>query len=230
MSGVERARRFRAVHGPRVNLERRQQRRAAAPALSVVTGSNADLIREVCKLHLGPEDSIADLTFGRGTFWKGVAAGIRARVTGSDLVTVCGASVDFRATPYADRSFDIVVLDPPYIPSVNSHTTAERYQHGTIEGLTPDSILALYVAGMTEAKRIARKQIWVKCKDQVAGGKQIWQHVDILREAAALGMAGRDLFILHAKGRTMSMGRWKSQEHARKTHSYLWVFGRPPGA
>jgi hypothetical protein len=87
--------------------------------------------------------------------------------------------------------------------------------------LTPNA--SNYVAGMTEAKRIARKQMWVKCKDTIERGRQVWQHVDVLREAEALGMTARDLFILLPKG-AMFMGRWSSQHHARKVHSYLWVF------
>jgi hypothetical protein len=228
MTPAERGRRFRQRHGKRVNRTRRIRRLAAAPVVSVAHGTNADLIRQVCKLHLGPTDTIADLTYGRGVFWKGVATTIHARLTASDLVITASAvaSHDFRATPYADKSFDVAVLDPPYVHTTNSHATAAQYQHGTIDGMNQADILALYIAGMTEARRIARNQVWVKCKDAVERGKQVWQHDNVLREAEALGMSGRDLFILLPTG-GLFMGRWDSQHHARKVHSYLWVFDVP---
>lgn len=82
--------------------------------------------------------------------------------------------------------------------------------------------MKLYRDGMQEASRVARKQVWVKCKDQVQAGQQCWAHIDILNEATKLGMVGRDLFILIPKARTPH-GRWTIQHHARKPMSYLWV-------
>jgi hypothetical protein len=63
----------------------------------------------------------------------------------------------------------------------------------------------------------------VKCKDEIESGKQCWSHIEILEEATKLGLYGKDLFILVPTSRTSS-GRWKRQLHARKVHSYLWVF------
>jgi hypothetical protein len=43
--------------------------------------------------------------------------------------------------------------------------------------------------------------------------------------ALELGFYPKDLFILTAKMRINSFGgRWNKQEHARKYHSYFWVF------
>ena len=87
-------------------------------------------------------------------------------------------------------------------------------------------IRELYRRGMAECARVARRQVWVKCKDQVQSGMQRWAHVEMLKDAYDLGLFGRDLFILLPTSRT-SAARWAVQHHARKPHSYLWVLEHP---
>jgi hypothetical protein len=90
----------------------------------------------------------------------------------------------------------------------------------------------LYIPGMKEAMRIVKPgggQVWVKCKDQVQSGMQRWCHVELCHDALAMGLYPRDLFILIASSRT-SNNRWSVQHHARKPHSFLWVFQRPTPA
>ncbi|MBU2983292.1 hypothetical protein KO498_15910 [Lentibacter algarum] len=63
-------------------------------------GSNADLIKEVSRLYAtDPNLSIADVTYGRGVFWK---RSPHLNVTGSDLLTVPERPYDFRDLPYQD--------------------------------------------------------------------------------------------------------------------------------
>ena len=198
-----------------------------APVEAVVYGDNGDLIRTVCHLYVRPDDKIADFTFGKGVFWRKVEGDIARRVEGSDIVTVPERPYDFRNTPYSDGAFDIVVLDPPYIHSPGNHQTDSRYQNAsTTKGMLHHDIRQLYVDGMREASRVSRRQIWVKCKDQVQSGMQRWAHCEMLADALALGLFARDLFVLVPSSQT-SRGRWTAQHHARKPHSYLWVFERP---
>lgn len=194
--------------------------------LSVVHGNNADLIKEVAKLYANSDSKIADLTFGKGVFWRKCE---HLDVTGSDLITVPERAYDFRSTPYKDEQFNIAVLDPPYIHSPGKHTTDHRYQNAaTTKGMLHKDIRQLYVDGMKEAMRITGVggQIWVKCKDQVQSGMQRWAHVEMLVDAQNMGLFGRDLFILLPTSKTPA-GRWKTQHHARKPQSYLWVFEKP---
>jgi hypothetical protein len=198
---------------------------------SVVTGNNADLIEEVARLYAAGDPKIADLTYGKGVFWRQCP---ELNVTGSDLITVPERPYDFTATPYADGSFDIAVLDPPYIHSPGKHQTDSRYQNAaTTKGmLWRDLRQQLYIPGMKEAMRIVKPdggQVWVKCKDQVQSGMQRWCHVELCHDALAMGLYPRDLFILIASSRT-SNNRWSVQHHARKPHSFLWVFQRPTPA
>jgi hypothetical protein len=204
----------------------RSHRRSKHDAAATITrGTNADLIAEVAKLYARPHHKIADLTYGKGVFWRQTP---HLDVTGSDLVTVPERPYDFRRLPYDTASFDIAVLDPPYIHSPGQHQTDSRYQNAaTTKGLDHDGIMQLYRDGMVEAKRIVRLggQVWVKCKDQVASGVQRWDHIQLYLMAEALGLYARDLFVLEPTAQT-SDARWEVQHHARKRHSYLWVFER----
>lgn len=198
---------------------------------AVVYGNNADLIAEVAKLYATNDPNIADLTYGKGVFWRKTPD---LRVLGSDMVTQPKRPYDFRDLPYADAAFDIAVLDPPYIHSPGKHQTDSRYQNAaTTKGmLWRDLRQQLYIPGMREAMRIVKPaggQVWVKCKDQVQSGMHRWCHAELLHDALELGLYPRDLFILIAKSRT-SNKRWSVQHHARKPHSFLWVFQRPTPA
>ena len=191
---------------------------------AVIYGNNDELIRVVSSLYVNDTDTIADLTYGKGVFWKKVDESIRSRVTGSDLITVPTRSYDFRNTPYQDKEFDIAVLDPPYIHSPGKHITDKNYQNeATTKGHSHNDIRRLYRDGMKEAFRISKKQVWVKCKDQIESGLQRWSHCEILVEALNIGLFARDMFIVIPKSRT-SNNRWTTQYHARKPHSYLWIF------
>ncbi|MEP3199173.1 MAG: hypothetical protein ABJO57_14950 [Lentilitoribacter sp.] len=200
---------------------RRRKKASQKPVEAVVHGDNSDLIKTVASLYVKDDNlTIADVTYGKGVFWRKCR---HLDVTGSDLVTVPERPYDLRDLPYEDKSFDIVVLDPPYVHSPGNHMTDSRYQNAeTTKGFLYTDILELYRQGMTEACRVARRQIWVKCKDQVQAGQQCWAHIDILNEATKFGMKGQDLFTLLPTARTPN-GRWTIQHHARKPMSYLWV-------
>lgn len=198
---------------------------------ALIEGNNSDLIAEVAKLYAQGDPKIADLTYGKGVFWRQCPD---LRVFGSDLLTVPKRPHSFTDLPYRDATFDIAVLDPPYIHSPGNHQTDARYQNrATTKGmLWRDLRQQLYIPGMKEAMRVVKPdggQVWVKCKDQVQSGLQRWCHVELCHDALALGLYPRDLFILVATSRTSST-RWSVQHHARKPHSYLWIFERPTAA
>jgi hypothetical protein len=214
--------------------ERLGQEPTSPPVVSVVNGNNAELISEVSRLYIADGDVVADVTFGLGAFWRSTDTS-RFTLLASDLAAdrsdlggLQGSFVqaDFARLPYGSGSIDTVVLDPPYIHSPGRHQTDRRYNNAaTTKGFYYSDILDLYVRGFQEAHRVLRAGgfLWVKCMDQVMSGRQQWAHVDLHRAATELGFYGRDLFVLVPTSRT-SKNRWTTQHHARKVHSYLWVF------
>lgn len=203
-----------------------------SPVVSVVNGTNADLIAEVARLYIRDGAEVADVTWGRGAFWTKANDG-RFKVQGSDvaehIATDGIVQADFRSLPYEDESFDVVVLDPPYIHNPGRHVTDSRYNNaGTTKGMYHSDIRELYRAGMQEAMRVLRPggYLFVKGKDEIESGKQQWSQTELLLDAQAMGLYGKDSFVLIPASRT-SMRRWNTQKHARKVHSFLWVFEKP---
>lgn len=221
---------------------RAHRRRAVQPRRPSTSGDvlsapadNAALIRDVAALYLRRGDLVADVTWGKGGFWRGID---RRRFTllGSDVHPRHGATVaaDFRALPYRTGSVDVVVLDPPYIHNPGRHITDHRdgdtvdtrYNNAaTTRGMDHAAIIELYRAGMAEAARVLRPGglLWVKCKDEIEARRQRWSHLELHAAATDLGLTARDMFVVVPQGQA-PRGRWNVQRHARKTHSYLWVF------
>ena len=124
------------------------------------------------------------------------------------------------------------MFDPPYRSGgATSHKSmVGKYGLDTIQSDTKSghgnaaAVWQFYLDGMTEAHRILTDGglMWVKCQDFVESGKQFWFHVEIYNLAVDLGMKVKDLFTLTQHGSPMM--RHKSQHHARRNNSYLWVF------
>ena len=78
---------------------------------------------------------------------------------------------------------------------------------------------------MREACRVLKAGglLWCKCKDEIECGKQRISHIEIHNIAAIeLNMTVQDLFILTPDAAAIVQHEW--QHHARKNHSYLWLF------
>lgn len=192
----------------------------SGPVFTSHRGDNSRLIAEVARLYLQPGMTVADVTYGNGVFWRKVdLAGIE--FCPSDIET----GTDFRALAYAADSVDVLVLDPPYAhaPGVKFQVDSTYRNRATTEGLNHVAIIALYREGMTEARRVLRPggQLWIKCQDEIEHGCQKWSHIELHAIACELGFTAQDFFVLTRPNATVRVPR---QLHARKNHSYLWVF------
>ncbi len=210
-----------------------------APVLTAKVGKNSAVFPGMMGLYVPEGSVVADLTFGRGAFWKDVRQGAYS-ILASDTEDRRGKSyrrcrADFtfimanmQALPYRAESLDVVIMDPPYSqlstrPQKNdSFSFSGAYNLETNRG--GDGVKALYRTGILEAHRVLRPEglAVVKCQDFVNGGRQNWLHVDLFSWAVEAGFAADDLFVLVQDQRPMM--RHDYQLHARKNHSYFWVF------
>jgi hypothetical protein len=204
------------------------------PVVSAHVGRNADLIKEVTRLYAFPGAKILDMTYGKGRFWAKTDLS-QYQFAMMDIEPVAQVQGTLRNVPFQDEIFNIVVLDPPYAHNpgtANPHSYAApnvRYNGHTTASMYNADIMDLYRDGMTEAYRVLSPdggQVWVKCKDEVEREVQRWSHIKIYEMALDLGFCARDLFVL--TGMTAPQ-RWpgRTQHHARKLHSFLWIFTRP---
>jgi len=182
-------------------------------------GTNADLFPDILKLYAQEKQTIADVTFGKGVFWKRVDVS-KYNILKSDLQT----GIDLRKLPYADESINMIVLDPPYAHSSKTpikRNIEKQYALNTISGR--DEIQRLYRDGIKEAKRVLKNNgiLVFKCQDEIMSGRQWWNHIELMEYCFSLGFIGEDLFILIQNGHPAM--RHNYQLHARKNHSYFII-------
>jgi hypothetical protein len=69
---------------------------------------------------------VADVTYGKGIFWKNVPPG-KYDVRATDIQT----GVNCHDLPYADEAVDCVVLDPPYMEGLYRRVGSQMAGSGT---------------------------------------------------------------------------------------------------
>mgnify|MGYP001138720492 CR=1 FL=1 len=190
--------------------------------LTGLLGDNSDLFRNIFSLYGKGATNVADVTFGKGVFWKQIDTR-DINFLPSDIT----GGIDLRDLPYCDGEIDFIVVDPPYAHSSATpikKSINDQYNINSVCGR--DNILRLYFGGIIEAFRVLRKGgiLVVKCQDEVMGGKQCFNHIVLLNFAEVYGFVCEDIFVLVQRGRPAM--RHKYQIHARKNHSYFLVFRR----
>ena len=188
--------------------------------VSAITGTNAELMENVARLWIKEGDVIADVTYGRGAFWKRLPE----PHTKHDLAL---DGVDCRNLPYSENTFDCVVIDPPYRPGHGSKNFSENgmakaYQLGSLD--TINDVLGFYRAAIVEARRVLTPggRLMVKCQDLSYANRLHLVTLDVLRDILENGFDLADQFLL-VNTPNLSSSAWKRQERARRSHSVLWV-------
>ena len=169
---------------------------------SVFIGSDSEMIARILTLHNAGSE-ILDATFGHGGFWRWEVpiASETLNLTAIDRRMGCQdltrrkaspgilrhfARADWTALPFRDRSFDVVICDPPFMSRAGSksvmnrrYTSNESYQ---------DLLLSLQRA-LGEFDRVLKRGGFVvlKMMDLTEGRRRRFAHIDI----ANLLWAGR---------------------------------------
>lgn len=199
-------------------------------------GDNATLFEKILKLYVPPKSRIADVTWGKGAFWRGVADNMYD-IRATDIQM----GVDCRDLPYEDESLDALVLDPPYMEGLFRNQTTEMAGSGSHSAFRErysdskatassggpkwhDAVLDLYFKAGQEALRTLRNYgvFIVKCQDEVSANRQRLTHIELINEWAT-DFYCKDLFVVTRTNRP-GIVRMKKQEHARKNHSYFLIF------
>lgn len=193
-----------------------------------VYNTNDDVIKNIMKLY-NIEQFDLDCTYSSGNFWKN----LKGPKIKTDLFpkndTIIQA--DSENLPFEDGSMRSIMYDPPFVIAGKSYRDnkegssiiAKRYEGYESYG----HLTRNYYNTLKELYRITEKGgiVVFKCQDTVSGGKNHFTHCLIMNMAINIGFYPRDMFVLHNNVRINSFGtKWTKQEHARKYHSYFWVF------
>jgi hypothetical protein len=193
--------------------------------------SNYDAITNIMKLH-NIEQFDLDCTYSKGNFWKDLPHPKYK----SDIYPVNDTVIEASSEnlPFENNSMKSVMYDPPFVivgsgkghrnNRTGSSIIAKRFEgYGTY-----DELKSNYYNTLKELYRIVDDGGFVvmKCQDTVSGGKQYFSHVMVMNMAYQIGFYPKDLFILTSNVRVNAFNgkKWTKQYHARKYHSYFWIF------
>jgi hypothetical protein len=195
--------------------------------ISTVSSDQHEILNYIQWLYLDGQRYDCDPTYGAGKFYhkgKWHRDSVPEPVHKFDIAPQSAdvQQADCRDLPFTGATLRSIVFDPPFIHAMGKDSIIgqrfadQRSQH---------TLRAFYLAALVEFYRILKpKGILVfKCQDIVESGKQVFNHCHIWQMATGLGFVEKDLFILVAKSRIIGHNHHE-QQHARKHHSYFWVF------
>ena len=197
--------------------------------LSAHLDGNDSVFSKILSLYVEPGSIVADVTYGKGVFWRNVPEGLY-NLRATDIQT----GVDCRRLPYANAEIDCVVLDPPYMHTLGGTVHSQQnpfeeyYRNNKAGGQTKrkyhEAVLDLYLDAGREAHRVLRKRgvLIVKCQDEVCSNRQRFTHVGLMLECSRMGFTAEDLFVVVRNNRP-GVSRMVRQVHARKNHSYFLI-------
>ncbi len=226
------------MYGRKQMLSRTRKGKRKSPAgvstnqlvFTAYQGTNEDVFPQVISLYVPSGSTVADVTYGKGVFWKRVPRDAY-RLLPTDLKN----GVDCRRLPYSDGTIDCVVFDPPYMhtPGGTAHVNHQNYEEyyrnnsaGNGSGKKyHEAVLDLYFQSALEAHRVLKDEgtYIVKCGDEVCANQQRLTHIELVNELTRNGFIVEDLFVLVRNNRP-GVSRMIRQVHARKNHSYFLVF------
>lgn len=200
---------------------------------SAYTATNDEVFPFVLSLYVEPGSTVADVTYGKGVFWRKVPHDAY-KLLPSDLES----GMDCRNLPYQDASINCVVFDPPYMhtPGGTAHVGHQNYEGyyknnlANSEKKYHEAVLDLYFTAAREAWRVLHHGgvYIVKCQDEVCANQQRLTHVELINELQSYGFMIEDMFVVLRNGKP-GVSRLLTQAHARKNHSYFLVFLKPKG-
>lgn len=187
-----------------------------------ISFDQVEILRNIIQLHTGPIE--CDVTFGSGCFYKKLdrpplCFDIAPRKDGVIQADCCHL-------PLPNQSVESIMFDPPFLPRTGPGSIIKS-QFGAIDGGIA-GLKHFYFLSMTETYRVLKDQGYLvfKCQDLVSGGKNHFIHCDVRDMALSIGFECIDLFILNVH-RRMPDPQGRAQKHARKFHSFFFVFQKP---
>lgn len=186
-----------------------------------ISYSNTEILNNILSLFIKKETFDLDPTYSKGNFYKGIP---QPKLK-FDLVPQVGGVIqaDCRDLPLEYSSISSIIFDPPFMFGTHGQTKNnimnKRFtmfdKFTELENMYRDSLKEFY--------RVLKKGGYLvfKCQDYT-DSKTTMTHCLVYNWAIELGFYAQDLLILLSNKRIYNPNL--NQKHARKFHSYFWVF------
>lgn len=182
-------------------------------------GSQAYVLRAINALYLNGSGVQVDPMYGKGSFYRDDFP--YPQFIGDLSGESPAIKINACYLPFPNGTVKSVILDPPFMHAHGKNSAMSRYKSYPSQR----ALQALYLSLLQESMRVLETGgiLIFKCQDTVESGKQVWSHIKVHDMATSLGFQVVDLFVVEAQSR-MTGHNHARQVHARKFHSYFWVF------
>lgn len=202
---------------------------------SVLLGKDSEALSTLLTIHCGvPQPAILDCTYNTGVMWRGSPLKPhRMDINPEFDVDTVG---DFTAMPFGANTFDVIVFDPPHLPTNaasegSSKIWLKRYgiTNEKSVGRDGDNVTALFKPFLLEAKRVLMDDsgiILAKIADLTHNHRYQWQQVAFVNAAQEVSMTACDMLIkCDPSAGNLTSSKWVQVKHLRKAHCY-WIVVR----
>jgi hypothetical protein len=181
-----------------------------------------EIIENILRLHSKNGKIDIDPTYSTGNLYRGRIPQPKLKF---DIKPQVGGVLYAKAQelPVKSDSAFTIMFDPPFLIKTGTGSIIkDRFsEYGSIKELWK-----FYEDSLVEFYRILKKKgiVIFKCQDTVLGGKNYFSSIMIYNIAMSVGFYAKDLFIYLSKSRIVPKRDILNQQHARKFHTYFWVF------
>lgn len=188
-----------------------------------LSSNQNELINSILSLYC-PNGIDLDPTYSKGNFYKNINEPIYKYDLFPKSSEVNLSSAE--SLPFQDESIETIMFDPPFLADQRNENNKDSIvikRFSSFKNIK--ELWDWYYLCLVEFKRILIQDgvLIFKCQDTVSSGKNYFSHVHIMNMALNVGFNPIDLFILISDNRLIGYNHHK-QQHARKYHSYFWVF------
>ena len=186
-----------------------------------VYNTDTEILRAIQTLY-APDGFGLDPTFSKGVFYKEISP----PKWKFDLNPVVNgvSKADCQNLPLPNSSMVNIVFDPPFMFGAHGQTKNNKMNKRFTMFDSFTELKCVYQNSLREFWRILKKRgyLFFKCQDYT-DSKTTMTHCLVYNWATEIGFYAQDIFMLIATGGRIYNPNLK-QRHARKFHSYWWVF------
>lgn len=187
-----------------------------------VYSSDKEILDAVLKMHVKDKTFDIDPTYSRGVIYSGLPEPRMKFDLSPQRDDIMKA--DCRGLPVKYNSVSSIVFDPPFMFGKHGKTDQYRMTKRFTMFDSFDDLKSMYIESMIEFYRAMKNggHLIFKCQDYT-DSKTTMTHCLVWQWAQEIGFYAKDLFILVFPGGRIYNSNLR-QLHARKFHSYYWVF------
>jgi len=186
-----------------------------------VSDSQDEILNWIMQLYNVKQFDL-DPTYSKGVFYKNIPEPCLKFDLNPQIE--CVQQADCTNLPIEPNSLQSIVFDPPFMFGTHGQTKNNKMNKRFTMFDSFSELCIMYQDSLKEFYRVLNKKgiLIFKCQDYT-DSKTTMTHCLVWQWAEQLGFYAKDLFILTAKGGRIYNPKL-TQRHARKFHSYLWIF------